>query len=68
MANPIWNGDNRFVVQPAETSADTLQITANTLADVLVTASSAAAFSATRYIPITINGTVYYIAAAAAAW
>ncbi len=77
MADAFSNPNNRFVVQPAETSADTLQLTARTVTNVAVSATSAATFVAgvsgaaclaRVMIPVTINGTVYYIPASTVAW
>lgn len=72
MADPIWNSTNRFVTEPAETSADTFQLTARTTADVIVAATSAVAFTSgslsTLILKVTVNGTEYYIPASSTAW
>ena len=72
MADPFSNPEGRYVVQPAETSADTLQITALSAANVAVSATSAVAFTSASLsrvmVKVTINGTVYYIPASTVAW
>ena len=72
MADPFSNPNNRFVVQPAETSADTLQLTARTATNVITDASAAANFhsagKATKIIAVAINGTTYYVPASTTTW
>ena len=72
MADPLSNSDGRYVVQPAETSADTFQLTALSAANVITAATSAVSFTSgslsTHMLKVTVNGTVYYIAASTAAW
>lgn len=72
MADPLTNADGRYVIQPAETSADTLQLTARTASDVIVAATSAVSFTSaslsTLILKVTVNGTVYYIPASSVSW
>lgn len=72
MADPFSNPNSRFVIQPAETSADTWQLTARTATSVVNTASAAADFhsagKATRMITIVVNGTTLYIPASTTTW
>jgi len=72
MADPFSNPEGRYVVQPAETSADTLQLTARTATDVVTAATSAVAFTSgslcTKMILIVVNGTTYYVPASTVAW
>lgn len=76
-ADPFSNPDSRFVVQPAETSADTIQVTARTATDVVVSAASGAMFVAgasgaaclaRNYITVVINGVTYYVPASTTTW
>lgn len=72
MADPFSNPEGRYVVQPAETSADTIQVTARTASNVVAAATSAASFLSgsvvTHRVAVVINGTTYYLGASTTAW
>lgn len=77
MADPFSNPEGRYVVQPAETSADTFQLTAVSGANVVTSATSAAVFVAGAsgaaclarvLLKVTVNGTVYYVPCSTVAW
>lgn len=77
MADPVTNADGRYVIQPAETSADTLQVTARTATNVMVSAASAATFVAgvsgaaclaRNILTVVVNGTTYYVPASTTTW
>jgi len=77
MADPFSNPDSRYVVQPAETSADTFQLTAVSGANVAISATSAAVFVAGAsgaaclarvMLKVTINGVVHYVPCSTVAW
>jgi len=72
MADAFSNPNNRFVVQPAETSADTLQVTALSAANIVTSATSAVSFTSASLsrvmLKVTVNGTVYYVPCSTVAW
>ena len=72
MADPYSNPQNRFVTQPAETSADNLRLEARTLGNLLSSASTAADFhsagKATKMLVVVVNGTTYYVPASTTVW
>lgn len=72
MADPLTNADGRYVIQPAETSADTWQMTARTATNLVVSATSAVAFTSAslsrNILTVVVNGTTYYIPCATSTW
>lgn len=72
MADPVTNADGRYVIQPAETSADTLQVTARTATNIVVSATAGIQFAsaslARNIITMVINGVTYYVPASTSTW
>ena len=77
MADPYSNPTSRFVTQPAETSADTFQITSLSGANLVESAASAAIFVAGAsgaaclarvMLKITVNGVVHYVPCSTVVW